>query len=85
MTKKDPAGNSSKSAVAPQAIAPAKAESPKGASLFDTTPEPGRSHGADGPVDSSSRPSYAASETDEDEEIREAFAEVEAEEDDEAA
>jgi len=40
ITKKNPAGNSSKPAVAPEAPAPAKAESPKAASLFDSAPEP---------------------------------------------
>ena len=83
MTKKDPAGNSNRPAVAPEGPVPAKAESPKGASLFDTTPEPVRSHGADGPP---APPACEAPETDEDEEIlRETYAEGEAEEDDEAA
>jgi len=86
ITKKDPAGNSSKPAVAPEAIAPAKAESPKAASLFDTAPEPARFYGPDGPTAGDGRAAFAAAETDEDEEIlREAFAEGEAEEDDEAA
>jgi PRTRC genetic system protein E len=49
ITKKDPAGNSNKPAVAPEAPAPAKAEPPKAASLFDPAPEPARSYGADGP------------------------------------
>lgn len=85
-TRKDPAGISNKAALAPEAPVPVKVETPKAASLFDTAPEPGRSHGADGLADSRSRPSYAASEADEDEEIlREAFAAGEAEEDDEAA
>jgi len=86
ITKKDPAANSSKPAVAPEAPAPAKAEPPKAASLFDPAPEPGRSHRADEPVADDARPAIAASETDEDEEIlREAFDEGEGEEADEAA
>jgi PRTRC genetic system protein E len=85
-SKKDPAVNSSKPAVAPEAPAPAKAESPKVASLFDATPEPVRTHGADGPVDGGVGLPSASSETDEDEEIlREAYDESEAEEGDEAA
>ena len=83
VAKKDPAGNSSKPSVAPEATVAEKAEPPKSASLFDTAPEPVR---ADGPATGSARPSIAASETDEDEEIlREAYAEGEVEEDDEAA
>ena len=83
IAKKDPAVNSSKPAVAPEAPDPAKAEPPEAASLFDTAPEPVR---ADGPATGSARPAIAASETDEDEEIlREAYAEGEVEEDDEAA
>jgi PRTRC genetic system protein E len=79
-TKKDPTGSSSKPAVVPEAPVPVKAESPKVASLFDTAPEPVTSHGADGLVDG------ASSETDENEEIlREAYDEGEAEEGDEAA
>jgi PRTRC genetic system protein E len=84
ITKKDPAGNSSKPAVAPEAPAPARVEPPKAASLFDPAPDPGRSHKADGPVTDDARP--AASETDEEEEIlREAYAEGESEEAGEAA
>src|SRR5215469_9564543 len=72
--RKDPAGNSNKPAAAPEASAPAKAEPPKVASLFDTTPEPVRSHGTDGPADCPSGPACALSEPDEDEEIvREAY------------
>lgn len=82
ITKKDPAGNSSKPAEAPEARVPARAEPPKVASLFDTAPEPGR---ADGPTADDTRPAIVAAETDEDEEIlREAYAEPEGEEDDEA-
>ena len=83
ITKKDPAVNSSKAAVAPEAPVPAKAEPPKAASLFDTAPEPVR---ADGSAAGSARPAVVPSETDEDEEIlREAYAEPGDEEDDEAA
>jgi PRTRC genetic system protein E len=86
ITKKDPAGNSGKPTVAPEAPAPAKAEAPKAASLFDTAPEPVRFRGDDGSPAGSAIPAIAASETDEDEEIlREAYAEGEVEEDDEAA
>jgi PRTRC genetic system protein E len=86
VAKKDPAGNSSKPSVAPEATAPAKAEPPKAAGLFDTAPEPVRSHGEDGPTAGSARPAIVASETGEDEEIlREAYEEGEGEEDDEAA
>ena len=86
VTKKDPAGNSSKPAVAPEAPVPAKADPPQAASLFDTAPEPVRSRGDDGLTAGSARSAIAASETDEDEEIlREAYAEGEGEEDDEAA
>ena len=81
VAKKDPAGSSSKSAVAPEAPAPAKAEPPKAASLFDTAPEPVRSHGADGLAAGSARPAIVTGETDEDEEIlREACGEGESEE-----
>ncbi|HTY85335.1 MAG TPA: PRTRC system protein E [Silvibacterium sp.] len=79
ITKRDPAGNSNRPAVAPEAPAPAKTESPRAASLFDTAPEPVTSHGADGLADG------ASSETDEDEEIlREAYDEGEAEGDEAA-
>jgi PRTRC genetic system protein E len=86
IAKKDPAVNSSKPAVTPEAPTPARAEAPKAASLFDTAPEPVRSHGTDAPAASEAQDAIAASETDEDEEIlREAYAEGEVEEDDEAA
>jgi len=80
--KKDSAGNSSKPSVAPEAPAPAKAEPPKAASLFDSpAPEPARVREADDAQASSSE-----LEIDEDEEIlRESFAEGEPQEDDEAA
>jgi PRTRC genetic system protein E len=83
ITKKDPAVSSNKPAVAPEVSAPAKAESPKAASLFDTTPEPVRTNG---PADGGLELPSASSETDEDEEIlREAYDEAEVEEGDEAA
>jgi len=86
ITKKDPAANSSKPAVAPEAPAPAKAEAPQAASLFDAAPEPVRSHGDDGWAAGSARPAILASETEEEEEIlREAYDEPEGAEDDEAA
>jgi PRTRC genetic system protein E len=83
-TKKDAAGNSNKPAAASEASAPAKAEPPKVASLFDTTPEPVRTNG---PADGGLELPSASSETDEDEEIilREEYDEGEAEEGDEAA
>jgi PRTRC genetic system protein E len=85
-TKKDLAANSNKPAVAPESPVPARAESPKAASLFDTAPEPVRSHGADGSADAGFGLTSASSETDEDVEImREAYDEGEAEEGDEAA
>jgi PRTRC genetic system protein E len=81
ITKKDPAGNSNKPAVAPEAPAPAKTESPRAASLFDTAPEPAGVSEADAAGASS-----AELEVDEDEEVlREAYAEDELQEDDEAA
>jgi PRTRC genetic system protein E len=83
ITKKDPEGNSNKPAVAPEAPAPAKAEPPKVASLFDTA-EPVRSHGADGPTDDGLEFPSASSETDE-EILREAYDEGEAGEGAEAA
>ena len=87
ITKKDPAGNPNKPAVTPEAPAPAKVEPPKAASLFDPAPEPTKSCGPDGPPAADEvRPAIAVSETDEDEEIlREAYAEGEVQEDDEAA
>jgi len=86
ITKKDPAGNSSKPAVAPEVPAPAKAEALKAASLFDPAPEPVESKGADEPAADDARPAFTAAETDEDEEIlREAYPEAEVGEDDEAA
>jgi len=85
-TKKDPSGNSSKPPVAPEAPDPAKAESPEAASLFDSAPEPARSCVSDQPTVGDARPVIAATGTEEDEEIlREAYAEGESEEADEAA
>jgi len=86
ITKKDPAGNSGKPAAAPEIPAPAKAEPPKAASLFDTAPEPAGSYGPDGPPAGDARPGLPAPETDGDGEIlREAYPEAEVGEDDEAA
>jgi len=86
ITKKDPAANSSKPAVAPEVPAPAKAEALKAASLFDLAPEPVGSKGADVPAADDARPAFTAAKTEEDEEIlREAYPEGEIEEDDEAA
>ena len=86
IAKKDPAENSSKPAMAPEAPVPAKAEPLKAASLFDTTPEPVRSHGDDGSAAGSVGPAIVAADTDEDEEIlREAYADPDGEEDGEAA
>jgi len=83
-TKKDPAESPKTPAAIAVAAAPAKAETPKAASLFDSGPEPVRGCEADVPVPSGTQPPYATSETDEDEEIlREAYAE--GEEVDEAA
>lgn len=85
VTKKDPTGNS-KQALAPEVPSRAKAEPPKAVSLFDTAPERVRSDGDDGSAAGSARSDMAASDTDEDDEIlREAYAEPEGEEDDEAA
>jgi PRTRC genetic system protein E len=84
-TKKDPVESPKTPATTPEASAPAKAESPKAASLFDSAPEPVSAREADVPVPSGTPPPYATSETDEDEEIlRETYAEAEAQEDDEA-
>lgn len=86
IARKDPAGDSNKPAVAPEALAPAKAETPKAASLFDSAPEPVRAREADVPIPNGTQPPYATSETDEEEEtLGEANAEGEAEEVDEAA
>jgi len=85
VAKRDPAGSSGEPALAPEASAPAKAEPPQAASLFDTAPEPVRAHGDDGSA-AGSGPAIVASETDEDEDIlREAYPETEGAEDDEAA
>lgn len=85
-TRKESTVQSNKPTAAVEAPAPAKAEPPKAASLFDTAPEPARSSGADRPSVGDARPAFAAAETDEDEEILlEAYAELEGEEDDEAA
>jgi len=86
ITKKDPAGNPGKPAVASEVPVPAKAEPSKAASLFDTAPEPGRSCGSDRPPADTAQLTLEASETDEDEEIlREAYDEGAVDEGDEAA
>jgi PRTRC genetic system protein E len=77
-TRKEPAANSNKTAVAPEVPVPAKAEPPQVASLFDTTSEPVKSHETDGQI---APPACEAPETDEDE----ASDEDEVEEGDEAA
>ena len=83
--RREPAEPSNKHAAA-EAPTPAKAETPKAASLFDTAPELVRSHRDDGSTAGRARPAIVASETDEDEEIlREAYQEGDGEEDDEAA
>jgi PRTRC genetic system protein E len=83
-TKKDSAQAPSKLATTPEA-APMKAEPPTVASLFDPTPEPARVSEADVPGSTGTQPPCAPSEFDEDEEIlREAYAEAESEEGDEA-
>jgi hypothetical protein len=85
-TKKDPAESPKTPAATPEASAPAKAESPKAACLFDSAPEPARGCEADVPAANITQHRDVASESDEDEEIlRETYAEGEAEEDDEAA
>jgi len=78
-TKKDAAETPNKLATTQEAPAPVKAETPKAASLFDPIPENGRV--AEGSVAGS-----IGTQADEDEEIlREAYAEIEAEVGDEAA
>lgn len=85
-TKKDPVVLSSKPAAAQEAPAPVKAETPKPASLFDLTPEAARASEGNVPGSTGTQPPYAPSESDEDGEIlRETYAEVDAEEGDEAA
>lgn len=85
-TKKDPAETPSELATAPEAPAYVKAEPPRVASLFDPTPEPARDGEGNVPGSTGTQPPDLHSESDEDEEIlREAYAELEAEEGDEAA
>ena len=75
-TKKDPAELPKTPAATPVASAPTKVETPKAASLFDSALEPEKAREV----------AYAAQEVDEDEEIlRETYAEGEPEEGDEAA
>lgn len=84
--KKDPAESSNKPAAASEAPAPTRVEAPKAASLFDSALQPARGRETNVPASGGTRPPFAASETDEDEEIlREADTEGEAEEGDEAA
>ena len=86
ITKKDPTANSSRPALTPEVPTPAKAETPKAASLFDPAPEPVGSKGADVPAADDARPAFTAAKTEEDDEIlREAYLEAEVGEDDEAA
>jgi PRTRC genetic system protein E len=83
-TRRDPAEPSNKPAA--DAPAPAKTETPKAASLFDSAPQPVETREADAPAPGGTQFPYEESETDEDEEIlRESYAEGEAEEGDEAA
>ena len=85
-TKKDSAEMPNKTATTPEAPAPVKVEVPRAASLFDATPEPAAVSEGDVSGPTGAQPPYLPSEPDEDEEIlREAYAEVEAEEGDEAA
>lgn len=85
-TKKDAVETPSKLATTPEAPAYGKAEPPRVASLFDLTPEPARVGERNVPGSTGTQPPYPPTESDEDEEIlREAYAEVEAEQGDEAA
>ena len=82
-TKKDSAEASKKLATTPEATAPVKAEVPRVASLFD---QPARASEGNVPGSTGTQPSDLPSESDEDEEIlREAYADSEVEEGDEAA
>lgn len=84
--KKDPTETPNKPETTPESPAPVKGEAPRVASLFDSTPEPARA--SDGNVSGSTgtQPLYRPSESDEDEEIlREAYADRELEEADEVA
>jgi len=85
-TTKAPSAISSKPPATAEAPTPAKAETPKAASLFDSAPEPASSCEADVSAANFTQHRAVASESDEDEEIlRETYAEGEAEEGDEAA
>jgi PRTRC genetic system protein E len=85
-TRKVPAEPSNKPAATPETPTPAKAETPKAASLFDSEPQHIGTREADTAVRGGRRPHNAESETDEDEDIlRESYAEDEAEEGGEAA
>jgi PRTRC genetic system protein E len=84
-TRRDPAEPSNKPAAA-EAPTPAKPETPKPTSLFDSAPQPLVTREAEAPAPGGTGARHAESETDEDEEIlRESYAEDEAEEGDEAA
>jgi PRTRC genetic system protein E len=83
-TKKDPAESPKTPAAIPEASAPAKAETPKAASLFDSAPEPARGCEADVSAATITQHRDVASESDEDDGIlREAYDEGEVEEGDE--
>lgn len=85
-TKKDPIESPNKPATSPEASAPAKAETHKTASLFDSAPEPEIATKTAVAASCCTQTPFAASETDEDEEtLCEAYAEVDAEEVNEAA
>jgi PRTRC genetic system protein E len=85
-TKKNPAAITTKPAAAPEASVPAKTETPKAVSLFDAAPEPAGHTMAVAPLSSATQANCTQSEIDEDEEIlREAHADDEAENGDEAA
>ena len=85
-TKKDPAAIINKPIAAPEAPVPVKTETPKAASLFDPAPERAEPVTVVGPLSSATQGNRAQSQFDEDEEIlRESYAEDEANEGGEAA
>lgn len=73
--KKEAGGNSSQPAELLQTTAPAKAEIPKAGSLFDCTPEAVSSCEARTPASVGNQTSSAGSDNDEDEILRESYAE----------
>ena len=87
VTRKDPAAISTKLSTASETPSPAKAEPPKAANLFDSAPPVSQiAHAMEAPGGGAVPPSDADSQIDEDEEIlREAYAEWGKEEGDEAA